>query len=188
MIMKEILIISIETDRSIVNAVSSYVTRFYSLFGFSVRVLSERDVGISIAHFIKGYDGVRGQFLGRVFIPVLADIRKRFNADAILGIVDVDLYEDNLNFIFGLANPYFRASIVSLHRLKPEFYGEFPNRELLEERAIKEAMHELGHVFGLTHCSNPRCVMHFSNSIVDTDYKGKDYCRLCREKLEEKLK
>jgi archaemetzincin len=34
-----------------------------------------------------------------------------------------------------------------------------------------EAVHELGHAFGLTHCEKSRCVMHFSNSLQDTDFK-----------------
>jgi len=36
------------------------------------------------------------------------------------------------------------------------------------QRVIKEAVHELGHAFGLTHCENSKCVMHFSNSLQDT--------------------
>ncbi len=189
MTMREILIIPIGTNyikKSIMNAVSSYIMEFYSIFGFSVRVLP--GLRIDIEHFVKGYNEVRRQFLGRVFIPVLQDIRERFNAEAVLGIANVDLYEDNLNFIFGLADPYSRVAIISLYRLNPEFYGDFPNEWLLGERSIKEAMHELGHVFGLAHCPNPKCVMHFSNSISDTDYKEKDYCRMCRKKLEEELK
>lgn len=58
-----------------------------------------------------------------------------------------------------------------------------PNPELFKLRALKEALHELGHTFGLMHCPNSYCVMHFSNSIVDTDMKKAEYCFNCRFKL-----
>jgi len=50
-------------------------------------------------------------------------------------------------------------------------------------RAVKEAVHELGHTFGLDHCSDPRCVMHFSNMLADTDRKGREFCPSCRARL-----
>jgi archaemetzincin len=41
-------------------------------------------------------------------------------------------------------------------------------------------VHELGHVFGLEHCPDPECVMHFSNSLLDTDRKSTSFCSQCR--------
>jgi archaemetzincin len=38
----------------------------------------------------------------------------------------------------------------------------------------------LGHTYGLVHCRNPHCVMFFSNSLIDTDVKGPDFCQKCK--------
>jgi archaemetzincin len=101
--------------------------------------------------------------------------------DVVLGVIDEDLFVADLNFIFCLA--YGRRAIISLTRLRQEFYGLFPDPDLFLERAKKEAVHELGHVFGLPHCPDRRCVMHFSNSIAETDFKGWRFCGRCREVL-----
>lgn len=102
--------------------------------------------------------------------------------DAVLGVTDEDLFVAETNFIFGLA--YGRQAIISLARLRQEFYGLLPDTDIFWERAKKEAVHELGHVFGLLHCPDRRCVMHFSNSILETDSKGWRFCGRCREILE----
>jgi archaemetzincin len=44
---------------------------------------------------------------------------------------------------------------------------------------VKESGHELGRAFGLAHCNNTRCVMHFSNSLQDTDFKKRSFCDSC---------
>lgn len=44
---------------------------------------------------------------------------------------------------------------------------------------MKEAVHELGHTFGLVHCIDPKCVMFFSNSLADTDNKNTKFCKKC---------
>ncbi|MEM2846774.1 MAG: archaemetzincin family Zn-dependent metalloprotease [Nitrososphaerota archaeon] len=99
----------------------------------------------------------------------------------ILLVTDKDLYAAGLNFVFGLA--WRGVAIISVHRLFPEFYGQPPDRGLLKERAVKEAVHEVGHLHGLMHCDDRRCVMAFSNSIIDTDYKMSRPCRRCLAKL-----
>lgn len=40
-----------------------------------------------------------------------------------------------------------------------------------------EAIHELGHAYGLGHCGDPHCVMWFSNTVAESDRKGMRLCR-----------
>ncbi|CAB3289148.1 Peptidase zinc-dependent [Methanocaldococcus lauensis] len=103
-------------------------------------------------------------------------INKPSDALFVVAITPYDLYSNGLNFVFGIAYP-FRGCIVSYARL----YSD--NEELFLSRVRKEVTHEMGHVFGLSHCPNPKCVMHFSNSLYDTDYKEEEFCSNCKKKL-----
>ena len=99
-----------------------------------------------------------------------------------LGVLDQDIYSKTLNFIFGLGHyPFDKHSgvaLISIARLKEEFYTKPEDENLLELRTLKEAIHELGHAFGLKHCEND-CVMRFSNKLSDTDNKPAKYCDVC---------
>ena len=102
-----------------------------------------------------------------------------------LGVVDVDLYAPGLSFAFGIADLASGVAIISLHRLRQGLYGLPRDDALFAERALKEAVHELGHTCGLRHCRDANCVMYFSNSLSDTDRKGAVFCEGCLKRLEE---
>ena len=128
------------------------------------------------------YDSARNQYLSTA---LLREIAARVPQDGIraLGIVEVDLFVPGLNFVFGEATMHGKVAVISLYRLDPRRYGNPANPSLFGKRALKEAVHELGHTFGLEHCKNPRCVMYFSNSLPDSDRKESEFCPTCSSKL-----
>jgi archaemetzincin len=97
----------------------------------------------------------------------------------LLAVTSVDLYVPVLTFVFGEAQLSGRCAVVSLHRLREEFYGLPARDELMRDRLVKEAVHELGHTFGLRHCDDWRCVMTSSHGVERLDVKGADFCVLC---------
>lgn len=136
----------------------------------------------SLPHPDYAHERRRGQYRSDDILARLC--RLSLPAERWLGVVDVDLYTPGLNFVFGQATMGGPAALISLTRLQQRFYGLLNDQDLFLERAIKEAVHELGHTYGLGHCSNRRCVMAFSNSLADTDYKGRAFCPHCRRSLQ----
>jgi archaemetzincin len=103
----------------------------------------------------------------------------------LLGVTAHDLFLPVLTFVFGQAQVRNRAAIYSTFRLRNEFYGLPPDPELLYERALKEALHELGHTFGLRHCLMHPCAMNASTYVEDIDLKPPGFCDACWAGIEE---
>ena len=103
-------------------------------------------------------------------------------ATRLLGITSLDLCVPVLTFVFGEAQLGGPCAIVSIHRLRDEFYGLPGDGDRLEERLLKEALHELGHTFGLRHCDNWACAMSSSHSVERLDYKTAEYCDTCTKR------
>jgi archaemetzincin len=135
------------------------------------------------------FDSSRGQYHSRVLLGQL--LREAAPAGApdapvrILGVANVDLFIPVLTFVFGEAQLGDRAAVVSAHRLDNRLYGLPPNPHLLFERLVKEAVHELGHTFGLLHCHDARCVMASSTYVEEIDLKGDRFCDRCLDRLRE---
>lgn len=143
---------------------------------FGVHAVIHEPVGLPAT----SYEPARHQYLSSPILKSLARFKATLTqVERVLGVVVVDLYASDLNFVFGEAAPKEGVAVISLARLRQEFYGLPPNRDLFHQRVLKESVHELGHTYGVGHCLDPACVMHFADSLKDTDYKGWHFCGSC---------
>lgn len=126
----------------------------------------------------KSYNPIRKQSNATRLLQML-DGLKRGPHEYILGVIDQDLYVPAYNFVFGEADMTAGVAVIALPRLRQDFYGLGSDTGIFLLRTAKEAIHEIGHTFGIGHCTNPRCVMHFSNSLPDTDLKEPKLCVKC---------
>lgn len=113
---------------------------------------------------------------------ILQHLERQCDPDArILGVTGCDLFVPVLTFVFGEAQLDGNCAAVSFARLKEEAYGLPPREELLQNRLLKESVHELGHTFGLRHCADWQCVMTSSHAVERLDVKGAEFCAKCRK-------
>ena len=124
------------------------------------------------------YDSRRKQFSSVAFMLALARAVPG-DEDRLVGLTECDLFIPMLTFVFGQAQLRGRIALVSLARLRQEFYGVAPDPDLLEGRLEKEISHELGHSFGLIHCPDRECVMSLAISIQEVDRKKAEFCHSC---------
>lgn len=103
----------------------------------------------------------------------------------LLAVTSFDLYIPILTFVFGEAQVGGTAALVSYHRLRQEFYGLPENLDLLADRLLIEAVHELGHTLRLTHCDDYRCAMAPSHAVEWIDLKDSGYCESCLSRVLE---
>jgi archaemetzincin len=127
----------------------------------------------------EAYDSSRSQHHSTRILAMLEPIIHDLNLQRLLGLTALDLYVPGMNFVFGEARLPGKVGVVSTYRLKSS-----KSERILEDRVLKEAMHEIGHTLGLKHCPNGSCVMYFSERLSDTDRKLAEFCDTCRPKVE----
>ena len=149
-----------------------------------------------IAAHVTGYLNLEATVLKPMVNPLYAldDQRLQFDAgtiletlesrpfervDKIIGVLNIDLFLPIFTHVFGEARQHGRVALVSLARLVEEPSEKPQLSPTTLERVVKVALHELGHLFGLTHCENDPCLMHFSGNLEDLDLTPLNLCRYC---------
>jgi len=135
---------------------------------------------------VDAYDPKRRQYQSVELMRML-DQSRPSDASRILGVTEVDLSIPMLSFLFGQAQLDGPVALISLCRLRQEFYGLPGEDKVLRERTVKEALHELGHTFGLVHCKEPECVMSLATHVEFVDTKQEQYCTRCGLQLVERF-
>ena len=132
-----------------------------------------------------------------VAMYILGDMYKKLKFppnSKVLGVTNVDistpadLYspETDTVFVFGLSFDKGNMALISIRRMDPRYYvGGKPNDELAIQRMQKEAIHELGHLFGLDNVNDPGCVMFLPKNLKELDRKTDNFCLECKKAFEE---
>lgn len=124
-----------------------------------------------------------------LFSYLRQNLENHENVFRLIGVTMDDIYVEDMNFIFGLSGICQKCVIISFNRLKPK--NEIATFEELEGRALslyctrirKILRHEIGHTFGLWHCSNPFCVMSYADSVREQDSEGEFFCPMCSQNI-----
>jgi len=153
-------------------------------FALDTRLLPERPIA-EVNVGLRSHRGGRQLLTG----TVLAGLRAQVPTDAyaVIGITSEDLYpEDDWNFVFGQASFRERIGVHSVARYFPSFYGRLDRgaHELIHRRSYTVLAHEVGHMFGLEHCTHYHCVMNGSNGLSETDRSPLHLCPVCLRKLD----
>jgi archaemetzincin len=133
---------------------------------------------------IMGYVNERRQIDAQALLESIL-VYKHLHSlhEPVLLVVHQDLFRDGNSFVFGLAREAAGAAVVSTARLGNEYYGREGNDDDLIDRITKEGAHEVGHLAGLGHCTNPECIMFRPDTLDELDRKKKMFCPACREEL-----
>jgi predicted Zn-dependent protease len=104
-----------------------------------------------------------------------------------LGITQADIYTDDNNFVFGLADIGAGYAIVSTRRFEAQFNGERENQQRFLDRLHKQLLSSVGFAFGIARPTDPRSARSYPNGLADHDLKGTWLSREDLEAFEEVL-
>lgn len=143
--------------------------------------MNGRIINLSFPLNEKAYDPSRKQFNALILLNQVCRLKFEKDLPLCMGVTAADIYVPGMNFIFGIADNARGCAILSVARLIYAHYEA--SSEILRERVLKEAAHELGHLLGLNHCNNQNCLMSFSNSVLEVDRKKPLICNNCKSLL-----
>lgn len=124
------------------------------------------------------FDEHRFQYDAGIILKALESIRFG-DLEKVVAVLSADIFVPIFEYTFGEARQAGKFALVSLFRLDGNPSGATVPDALVYERAAKVALHELGHLFDLTHCPEPKCLMHFSGGLEDLDDTPLYLCRHC---------
>ena len=126
----------------------------------------------------EAYNAQANQYYATSILSKL-ELLKGSDYEMIMAMTEEDLFIPNKNFVWGQANSTSRTAIISISRIRPEFYGLPEDEELIKSRILNIASHEIGHMLGLKNCKNPECQMNLADNISELDNRAETFCTDC---------
>lgn len=162
-----------DVDFMIVNRLA---TELGPVFGRSVDILK----GMKMPK--EAQNVIRNQYYATVILTKLERLKAN-SREKVIGVCEEDLYLPEEHNVLGYCDTLSGTAVVSLYEFRQEFYGLPEDEKKVYPRLLKESIHQLGHLFNLSDCRNPRCVNYYSQMMADIDNKGEKFCDICKRQL-----
>ncbi len=159
--------------------INRLATNIGPIFGRSVDILK----GMKMPE--EAYNVVRNQYYANILMNKLERV-KASTKEMVLGACEEDLYLPDEPYVIGHSDAVSGTSLVSLFRIRQEFYGLPEDESKVYTRLFKQSIHQLAHLFEMTSCRNPRCINYYSQSMIDIDRKSEKFCDICKRQLADK--
>jgi len=175
-------------EKIILVIISNIDSRYVTALKAILETTFDRGVEISyqIGDLKYAYDHTRNQYLSPRLLSRLRRIKKASN-DKLMAVTNLDLYSPGYDFIYGEADVKAGLATLSINRLMGSTADGLPDTCLFTERIIREAVHEVGHLYGLVHCKNPKCVLRTCTCAAEVDEAGNGLCDGCLHTLNANL-
>lgn len=150
--------------------VLEYVHHFY---GLPVEVMPDLPPLKARRRRRDGFDQLNATDLLDALVPLVPS-----HAYGVIALTTEDLYpRDDVNYVFGIARLTKRVSVFSFARYAND------DRKVAARRGLKICSHELGHMFGVGHCTHFSCNMNGVNHRDELDRAPMHVCPVCLRKL-----
>lgn len=167
-----------ETQRKLIEQSAEFIALY---FGIPVKTLDPIPLENIPPDARRMRENVE-QLLTKWIMKDVLQPRARPDAVATIGLVSCDLWPGNLNWVFGEALMETRVAVWSLYRMGDPRASEESYRLCLL-RTVKTAVHEIGHVLGMPHCSEYECGMNGTRSLEEHDRRLLEFCPECQAKI-----
>ncbi|MBL8123534.1 MAG: hypothetical protein KIT61_16450 [Pyrinomonadaceae bacterium] len=165
-------------QNKVIRITSDYIEAFY---GLQVKTLATKVLPATLNEpdqrmidYPKHRQLRTGYIMEKMLQPALPA-----DAAALIAFTNEDLYPDSsMYFVFGQASLENRVGVWSLFRLDDQ--ADF---DRFLRRTMKISVHEIGHMFGMRHCTKYECVMSGTNHLGETDRRPIDACPECMAKI-----
>jgi len=162
-----------EVDFMLVNRLA---TNIGPIFSRSVDILK----GMKIPE--EAYNVIRNQYYASILLAKLERVKAN-SREYILGVCEEDIYLPDEASVMGHSDSVLGTAVISLQKIRQEFYG-LPEDEIkVYTRLFKQAVHQVAHLFNISSCKNPKCVNYYSQKMFDIDDKGEIFCDICKRQL-----
>lgn len=172
-----------EIDDVLCNKIKSICQVFY--FGMEVKILPLTEIstlGITSRQRSTGL-----QYKTSKILKYMSK-HKPSDGFCMIAALKTDLYpSDSWNYVFGEADLEERVGVFSFARYYDSFFSNNPqkdNMDLVFYRSCKVMVHELGHQFGMDHCTYYSCLMNGANNLEESDRDQLQLCPICLRKLQ----
>ena len=160
-------------ETRVFNVVTEYINAYFDI---PVRVLPSKPLPSA------SFESRREQYDAQQLLP---DLGRALPKDAVglLAVTSADLFIPSLNFVFGLGSTEHRVAVFSTYRHGTDFRIAGMKGTVLR-RSMTVAVHELGHIVTMRHCTEFHCIMNGNSSLEEADNHPLHMCPVCIRKAE----